>query len=74
MSLKIRFTQPALEAATRLQNVALAELAKAETVTNVDVVKGALDLPEGYLAFRVDYNGNSSSMYGGVAPDGAVST
>jgi hypothetical protein len=32
------------------------------------------DLPEGYLAFRSEHVPSGQAIYGGIAPDGSVST
>lgn len=41
---------------------------------HVHVTKGMFDLPEGYLSFRQDYASGNGTVYGGIGPDGSVST
>lgn len=67
------FTLEALETATPEQMMAVNRLLIPETVRNVDVQRGGFDLPDGYLAVAVEYV-SGSCLYGGIDPDGSVST
>jgi len=69
----IRFTVQALECLTTKQAEALARLARGVEVRGIDVQFGGFDLPNGYVGFRVDYV-DGQPMYGGVSPEGEVST
>lgn len=67
------FTVEALDAATDEQIDAVARLLRGDSSAAMDVHEGGFGLPNGYLAFRLDYEGGGS-MYGGIDPDGSVST
>lgn len=71
---KAELTQQACEKATVAQMQALARILDSPTVQRIDVTGAGFDLPSGYLTFRVDYNQGSSPMYGGISPEGEVST
>lgn len=60
---------------TDAQAAAIIRLARSEGCTNVLLGPGGFDLPAGYITFRQTYRyGDGGSIYGGIAPDGAVST
>lgn len=63
----LRITPEALSAITTEQWHAIERLL---TTHDLRVAKGGLDLPGGYLEF---HNGDGT-LYGGIAPDGQVST
>lgn len=65
-------TREAMEVLTPEQRDALLHIAGAR-VAGVTVQKGGFDLPDGYLAFGQRYE-EGVIIYGGIAPDGAVST
>lgn len=65
-------TREAMEVMTPDQRVALVRIAS-ERVAGITVQKGGFDLPDGYLAFGQRYE-EGVIIYGGIAPDGAVST
>lgn len=65
-------TREAMAAMTVEQRDALVRIAN-DRVKSVGVQKGGLDLPDGYLAFRQDYP-TGTPIYGGIAPNGDVST
>jgi hypothetical protein len=72
----VRFTTQALESTTLAQRDALVRLCRqneTDTIRGIDVQLGGFDLPDGYLAFRCDYI-NGQPMYGGISPEGEVST
>jgi hypothetical protein len=69
----VRFTELALESLTREQKEALVVLVRGLKVRGIDVQAGGFDLPDGYVAFRVDYV-DGQPMYGGISPEGEVST
>ena len=66
-------TKEAMTVMTIAQRDALVRLAN-DAVDHIGVQKGGFDLPEGYLAFRQKYADHSSPIYGGIAPNGDVST
>lgn len=69
----VTFTENAINAATHEQIEAIKGLISNEH--DVHVTKSApWDLPEGYLAFRSTHLRSNSVVYGGIAPDGQVST
>lgn len=70
----IEFTREAYVICTTEQRNAFFRLLDSESVKHIQIQRGGFDLPNGYLAFRIDYNTGSTPMYGGVAPDGSVST
>lgn len=67
------FTAEACKACTWAQLNAISYMADSEYKSKIQVTKGGFDLPTGYLAFRTDYL-DGSSIYGGIAPNGDVST
>lgn len=71
METPIRFTLVAFDACTIGQKAAIRRLAE-----NAEVVEVMQDfsLPAGYLAFRQKYNSETKSIYGGISPEGDVST
>lgn len=71
---KAHFTRQALEAVTAEQTFAIAHIMESPRCKVVDVQLGGFELPEGYLGIRIDYEGGTTPIYGGVAPDGSVST
>lgn len=71
------FSPEAVAAATTDQAAAILRILRNANVTNINVVKAGFDLPEGYLGFRYDYDSGfapAGSIYGGIAPNGDVST
>ena len=72
----VEITPEALKTVTDEQLTAIARLIGADSVAHIVVAAGGFDLPSGYLSFRYDFKdpGNGSSIYGGIGPDGAVST
>lgn len=69
---RIEFTLEALGILTKEQQKSLLNLYH-DNVTTIVVAKGMFDLPEGYITFRCDYR-TGQSMYGGISPEGDVST
>jgi hypothetical protein len=71
----INFTHEALAAMTPDQHKALIWISKNESnrKDRIIVQKGGFDLPEGYLAFATHFH-EENSIYGGIAPNGDVST
>lgn len=69
-------THEALSTVTPEQIRALIRLLNTEHTAQMTVTKGGFDLPDGYLAFRLDYAdpGNGTSIFGGIDPEGSVST
>lgn len=65
-------TKEALEIMTLEQRDSAVRLAN-DAVDHVVIQKGGFDLPEGYLAFIQKYADNRP-IYGGIAPNGDVST
>lgn len=55
---------------------AIGWLLKSPTVESLRVMKGGFDLPDGYLTFQQIYPSQlgATSIYGGIGPDGSVST
>jgi hypothetical protein len=75
MSKTAEFTYSALLLATKEQVDAVARMLNPETRTVKIVVQaGGFGLPDGYLAFRRDYEDGSQSIYGGISAEGDVST
>lgn len=70
--MKIVFTTESLKTMTDQQRDAICYLAGPHS-TLVDVKQGTSDLPAGYLTFWVTYN-NGNKVYGGISPEGSVST
>lgn len=68
----LTITKDALDAMTAAQKEAVLRLYN-DRVKEVAVSKGLFDLPDGYLTFAQHYEG-SGSIYGGIAPNGDVST
>lgn len=73
MSCDVLLTKEACEICTEEQLRALFVMANSGTRKHIHVMRGGFDLPDGYLAFRADYR-DSGSIYGGIAPNGDVST
>lgn len=70
--MQIEITREALEIMTPEQKAAILYLTRDEA--RVEVTKlSPFDLPEGWLTFVQRYAAGGS-VYGGIAPDGAVST
>ncbi len=46
------------------------------SVESLRIMKGGFDLPDGYITFQQIYPSSlgATSTYGGIAPDGSVST
>jgi hypothetical protein len=72
MPSKIEMTRDALEIMTPEQQQSILRLSDEQHL--VVVGRGMFDLPQGYLSFRSEYLPAGSSIYGGIAPDGQVST
>ena len=71
---QVTLTHQALDVLTPEQVSSLVRLSTPETVDYIIVQKGGFDLPEGYLAFAVHYKEHNTPMYGGISPEGDVST
>jgi hypothetical protein len=70
----IVITRQAIDIITREQCDALVRLSESDKLDKVVVSTGStLDLPDGYLAFRQDWK-TGQPIYGGIAPNGDVST
>lgn len=72
MAQTFNITKPAMQTMTTEQCGALARL-MTDRVAGISVAKGALDLPEGYVEFQQRYE-EGVIIYGGIAPNGDVST
>ena len=71
--MNLKMSKEAVDAMTHEQHQAIRGLLENEH--NLIVTKAApFDLPEGYLAFSSTHVPSSSVIYGGIAPDGRVST
>ena len=70
---KAELTQQACEIATKPQMRKLAHLLSGEWVTGITATAAGFDLPPGYLNVRIDYDGRSP-IYGGISPEGDLST
>ena len=72
----VAFTSGAIKICTAPQLQAIKRIAVKPAIELVDVHVGGFDLPEGYLTFRIDYpnRGIYSTIYGGISPEGDVST
>lgn len=73
MSKTISITQEALNTATDEQVAAIARVARPDSVVEVTVQRAGLGLPEDYLAFNYKYS-DGYTIYGGIDPEGRVST
>ena len=70
----IVITREAIDIITRDQCEALVRLSESDKLDKLVVTKGdTLSLPDGYLAFRQDWE-TGQPIYGGIAPNGDVST
>ena len=70
----ISFVNPdALTQATPEQVAAIRRLCW-DSCLRVIVGPATFDLPPSYLTFRQEFGRDKSDIYGGIAPDGAVST
>ena len=69
-----RFTLQALEELTLPQRDSIVRMLRNEHIRGIDVQLGGFDLPDGYLFFRKDYADGSTPLYGGISPEGDVST
>lgn len=69
----VLFAATAIEHCTVEQFEALKHMADSSVRKGIHVMKGGFDLPDGYLTFRYDYK-DGGSIYGGIAPNGDVST
>lgn len=63
----------ALAVMTHEQRVRIGRLVDQEHATKVTVALGTFDLPAGYLAVRIAYNGDDG-IDGGISPEGRLST
>lgn len=70
--MSLTLTPEAMEAMTFAQKFALLRLHN-QRVADIRVQKGGFDLPNGYLAFGQRYL-EGAIIYGGIAPNGDVST
>jgi len=68
----INMTKSACEICTTKQLRELAHMHGDRPIL-IFVQKAGFELPNGYLSFRLKYDPNNS-IYGGIAPDGSVST
>lgn len=69
----ILFSQTALDMVTPEQLESIRYMARPETNTvHIHCTAGALGLPSDYITFRREFKDNS--IYGGIAPNGDVST
>jgi hypothetical protein len=68
---KLEITKTALDIVTTEQREAIWQLLTSFTKVTVGV--GGFDLPDGYLTFVEEYS-NGTMVYGGIAPDGRIST
>lgn len=69
----IEFSQTALDMVTQEQLASIRWMARPETNTvRIHCTAGALGLPADYISFRRDFKDNS--IYGGIAPNGDIST
>jgi hypothetical protein len=74
LTCRIEFSKAALERSTIAQINAVCRMADHTTgTTRVDVITGTSDLPGGYVTFTRHYR-DGAKIYGGIAPDGSVST
>jgi hypothetical protein len=70
----IVITREAIDIITRDQCEALVRLSESDKLEKLVVTTGStLDLPDGYLSFRQDWK-TGQPIYGGIAPNGDVST
>lgn len=70
----ICFANPtALALMTDEQRARINRLVDQDHATKVMVALGGFDLPAGYLAVRIAYNGDDG-IDGGISPDGRLST
>lgn len=70
--MSLTLTPEAMETMTLDQKSALVRL-HTQRVADIRVQKGGFDLPDGYLAFGQRYE-EGVIIYGGIAPNGDVST
>ena len=70
---KIAFTKEAFNAMSLGQLDACKRLVDNDAVEQITVQNGGLGLPEGYLAFIQVYT-SEGTIYGGISPQGDVST
>jgi hypothetical protein len=69
----VNMTKQACDIATTEQMSALARLHNS-SIDFITVQRGGLGLSDSYLAFAVHYIDGSTPMYGGIDPEGRVST
>jgi hypothetical protein len=70
----ISFSKEALEIVTDAQRKKLIDLDDSDSrdyLHPIEVIR-AFDLPEGYVSVSIPYN--TGIIYGGIAPDGVMST
>lgn len=73
-TIKYEFTYEALHTMTRQQCVELDRIGYVnDNVIFVVVQRGGFDLPADYLTVRIEYR-DGSSIYGGISPEGVLST
>lgn len=71
----VAFTREAIQICTEAQLFAISEMSTNSSFILIDVhAAGPFDLPSGYLTFRADYKDATGSIYGGVSPEGDIST
>jgi hypothetical protein len=70
---QIRINANALGMATPAQIEALIQKATTETVREVVATGPTFGLPQDYIAIRIEYT-NGQHIYGGIGPDGSIST
>lgn len=70
----VTFAPNTLQLATPEQIDAVTYMASSEARKSVAVFPNSFDLPDGYLTFWYEYQDGSQKIYGGIAPDGSVST
>jgi hypothetical protein len=72
--IKVKMTQEAFNTMTTAQKKSIDVLLNNPKLENVVVQKGGFDLPNNYLCFTMHWTDHGQPIYGGISPQGQVST